>query len=130
VLNEVGQVAFVADLTGPGVTSDNNTALYAGLPGQLVEVVREGNVIDVDPGIGVSNRTVNSVDFLLTSGAENGRGIAFNDNGLLVYRLGFTDGSRGIFTSQIVPEPSIILLTGLSLMGLGFLARRKSYERH
>ena len=58
VLNGYGQVAFRADLTGTGVTTANDTALFAGLPGSMMKVVREGDLIDVDPGIGVDSRIV------------------------------------------------------------------------
>jgi hypothetical protein len=120
VLNDAGQVAFVANLTGTGITSANDTALFAGSPGDLMQVVREGDVIDVDPGPGIDDRTVaaNGISFLTGSGGEDGQGLSFNDSGLLVYQLTFTDGSTGIFTSSIaVPEPA-----SLGLLALGSLA--------
>ncbi len=57
-LNSSGQVAFISTLSGTGVTTANDRAIFAGMPGDLVQVVREGDIIDVDPGPGVINRTV------------------------------------------------------------------------
>ncbi len=41
-LNDAGEVAFTARLTGPGVSFSNNEALYTGRPGSLTPVLREG----------------------------------------------------------------------------------------
>ena len=85
VLNGAGQVAFVATLTGDGVTTANDGGLYAGSVGGLVKVVREGDQVDVDPGAGVDLRTIGSsgVNFTTGSGGEDGRGVSFTDTGFL-----------------------------------------------
>jgi hypothetical protein len=130
VLNGKGQVAFPAVLSGTGVTSANDFALFAGAPGSVVQVVREGDVIDVDPGVGVVNRTVanDGIGFTtlanIGSGGQDGRGWSFNDNGLLVYELTFTDGSSGVFTS-VVPEPTAPALLAAAAM----LPRRRRRGR-
>jgi hypothetical protein len=110
VINGPGQLAFLANLSGPGVDATNDMGLYAGMPGSLAKIVREGDLIDVDPGAGVDNRTIKSIGLPGGAGGQDGHGPYLNDAGLLVYQLSFTDGSSGIFTSSIaVPEPSAVL---------------------
>jgi hypothetical protein len=41
-LNAVGQVAFVGELAGSGVTNANNNGLWSGAPGNLMILAREG----------------------------------------------------------------------------------------
>ncbi len=122
-LNGLGQVAFAASLTGPGVNGTNDRGVYAGLPGALVKVIREGDLIDVDPGVGVDLRTVSAFGLRgagngFPSGGEDGRGIDFTDNGLVSYTLAFTNGTSGDFYSSLIaiPEPSSIVL--MSMLGL------------
>ncbi|CAN5187007.1 hypothetical protein BH11PLA2_BH11PLA2_50410 [soil metagenome] len=117
--NASGQVAFTATLNGTGVTTANDNGLYVGTAGSLVNIVREGDIIDVDPSSGVDNRTISAISFTTGSGGQDGLGMSLNDSGQVVYRLTFTDGSSGIFTSQVtpVPEPSLVLgVAGLSLL--------------
>lgn len=125
VQNGAGQVAFVANLSGTGVVSGTNSvALFAGLPGALSEIVRQGDVIDVDPTAGTDLRTVSgSISLIINAGGQDGRGLSFNNNGLIAYRLAFTDGSTGVFTS-LVPEPTS--LCGLALAGVTMLRRRRA----
>lgn len=131
-LNGLGQVAFFATLTGPGITTSNNQGIYAGLPGSLVKVIQLGDQIDVDPGPGTDLRTVSAIGFRgngngFPSGGQDGRGIELTDNGLICYTLAFTDGSSGVFFSSLnpVPEPtSIALLVVLTLGYLTWLCRR------
>jgi hypothetical protein len=108
-LNASGQVAFTSSLTGTGVNFSNNFGLYAGSPGNVVQIVRTGDTVDIDPTAGVNNQIVTGISFytstgLITvgSGGEDGRAVSFNDSGVLVYRLTFGSES-GIFTSYIAP---------------------------
>ena len=117
VINGLGQVAFTTEFNG-------SDALYAGVPGNVQLIVRAGDVIDVDPGPGVDNRTVDRLSFSTASGSSYGWGTDFNDAGLLVYRLRFTDNTSGIFTSTFeVPEPSSAML--LAVAGAALLKRRR-----
>jgi hypothetical protein len=108
-LNTSGQVAFISNLTGTGVNFSNNFGLYAGSPGNVVKIVRTGDLVDIDPGPAVDNRLVSAITFLSSggsvtdSGGQDGRFSAFNDSGFLISRLDFTSGGRGIFTSSIAP---------------------------
>jgi hypothetical protein len=108
-LNASGQVAFTSILTGAGVNFSNNVALYAGTPGNIVQIVRTGDLVDVNPGPAVDNRVVSAITFLSSSGSvtdsggQDGRVSSFNDSGILVYRLDFTSSGRGIFMSSIAP---------------------------
>ncbi len=131
VLNGAGQIAFVGNLRGAGVDSSNIDGIWAtDRDGFLKLIVRQGDLFDVneDPLID-ELRTLKSVNFvslsIVGSGNEDGRASGFNDLGQLVFRAEFTDGSSGIFVSNIVaiPEPSSVLL--LSLAVPLFLRRRR-----
>ena len=72
VINAAGKVLFQYGLTGPGVTTANDIGLWAGTPGNLAKVVREG---DPAPGLGAGA----TFSAILSSGrAINGAGqVAF-----------------------------------------------------
>lgn len=103
-LNAAGQVAFDAFLAGPGLTEAQRKGLYATDPkGTLVKVAQPGDVVDVH-GDGSDLRTVLTAAFNkdgLT--LEHYNGPTLNDQGRLVFRLVFTDGSSGVFTSDLGP---------------------------
>jgi hypothetical protein len=124
-INGPGQLAFLASLSGPGVDTTNDMGLYAGMPGHLSKIVREGEMIDVDPSAGVDNRTITSIGFLGGSGGQDGHGPYLNDAGLLVYQLSFTDGSSGIFTSQIVAVPEPAALLQLAVIALALFSGKR-----
>ena len=130
VLNASGQVAFEAPLTGPGVSDFNDKGIYAtDIDGKLVEVIRERQQIDVnmDPLID-DFRTVRGVSLCNEFGSgEDGRRSGFNDLGQLAFLVSFTDGSEGVFLSNIVavPEPtSLVLLVLAGIPSLGLCRRR------
>jgi hypothetical protein len=100
-LNTAGQVAFRAKLTGSGVDTTNDFGIWAsGFDGTLQLIVREGALLEVVPG---ESRTV-SVLRVPSS---------FNDVGQLGFHATFTDGTSGVFVSNLVasvPEPASGLL--------------------
>lgn len=128
-INNPGLIAFAATLTGPGVTGANDRALFAteSIGGPLVTIIREGDLYDVF-GDESDMRTIayfefsrHADSFSPSHGATNGHG-AFNDNGTLVFLLGFTDGTQGIFTATI-PAPNAATL--LACVGLAAARRRR-----
>ncbi|MDZ4656850.1 MAG: hypothetical protein SH868_04645 [Bythopirellula sp.] len=112
IVNPLGSVAFVSQLTGMGVNSGNISGLWAqDQAGNLRLVVRSGDLFEVAPG---DLRTISSISVLIGSGGSDGLPRSFNADYKLAFRLGFTDGSQGIFTAMLtVPEPSAMLLAAL-----------------
>ena len=54
-LNQYGQVAFQTSLRGAGVTTANDTAIFAGTPGALKLVMREGDAAPGTVGATIDN---------------------------------------------------------------------------
>lgn len=125
--NDTGQIAFSTELFG----GDVNTPAGRGQPPEFVnnhgiwgldrqgilrKVVRAGDWIDVDLGPTQDLRRVDRVSFYgqLGIGATGFNG--FNNSGQLAFGATFTDGSSGIFISNVltVPEPSALLLMFLA----------------
>ncbi|QEG34568.1 DUF7453 family protein [Bythopirellula goksoeyrii] len=130
MLNAAGQTAFENILAGPGVNSTNDFGLYAtDRNGQLVEIVREGNVIDVNDDPLVNDlRTISSFSVATNTGNEDGRPSGFNDVGQLAFSAQFTDGTSGIFVSNrvaVLPEPGDFDLDG-DVDGRDFLAWQRN----
>jgi hypothetical protein len=130
ILNNSGHVAFMAFLEGSGVNPSNDFALFAGTPGGVVQIVREGQTIDVDPTAGVDSRIIanNGISIIESSGGQDGLGRSFADDGTIVYRLRFTDGTNGVFTSQFTPIPEPVAL-GVATVLLGGLTRVQRRRR-
>ncbi len=127
VLNGGGQVAFEGLLIGPGVDRNNNEGIWAQDPfGELTLIAREGDHLDVDDGPGTDLRTIDSLNFRKEHGGEFGRRSGFNDLGQLAFWASFTDGTSGIFVSNLVavPEPSslaLLVLAGVAMLRCGGL---------
>ena len=93
-INDKGEIAFLGSLVGTGVDSSNLTALFAEYGGALQLIVRQGDLFDVDDDPDtVTFRTISSID--LPVGVS---GRAYTDREL-VFLLGFSDGTSGIFTA-------------------------------
>ncbi len=124
VLNDAGQTAFVASLTGSSVNDTNDLGIWATDRNSVLQLIaREGELLEVAPG---DFRTVYSFDFIGGTGNSDGRASGFNNRGQLAFHARFTDGSRGIFVSNLVavPEPSSLLSFVLALFG-GFVRRTR-----
>jgi len=133
VLNGAGQTAFFGFLTGTGVDGSNDFGFWAEDPlGALTLIAREGDQLDVDDGPGIDLRTISSLVGFQPgneSGNEDGRRSNFNDLGQLAFVATFTDGSSGVFVSdlaaQAIPEPSSIALMLSAVLGFSCVARRR-----
>lgn len=119
-LNDVGQLAFFADLIGTGVDSTNDTGIWAtDTNGVLSLIVREGDSLNVnnDPLIN-DLRIVSSLSAVST---------AFNDRGQLAFSATFTDGSSGVFIANtagratFVPEPTTVSMLMIISLGLALV---------
>jgi len=102
-LNENGQLAFFASLSGVG--SSGIFGLDAS--GELQLVVATGDTIDVSDTPGSTDlRTIRLLGFARgNSNANNG----FNDLGQVAFRATFTDGTTGVFVSdRLVPPPFVL----------------------
>jgi hypothetical protein len=117
--NRNGQLAFLA-LAGQVGFGLSETGIWAtDQNGLLRLIVRTGQQIDVDDGAGVDLRTISDLSFdtpdLGGTGNGDGLGSAFNEWGQLVFGARFTDGSRGVFVSNLVraPEPQSLLLAAV-----------------
>ena len=126
--NGAGQTAILARFTGTG-TEAGGTGIWAQDPsGELRLIIRTGAEMDVDEGPGTDFRTVKKLSFGLTrSGPPFYRPNIFNDRGQLAFSASFTDGTSGIFVSNLVaiPEPTgaMLLFTTLAVCGV---RRRRS----
>jgi hypothetical protein len=121
-MNGAGQIAFLSNITGPGVSAGlgNGSVLWATeLDGTLDPVVRSGTLFT--DGLG-NNHTIASINLALNTGNEDGRASSFNDAGFLAFNLAFTDGTSGDFVTQ-VPEPSAA--AGMFVLSLLLIGRRK-----
>ena len=116
--NGLGQVAFMSNLTGPGVSVGlgNGSALWAtDLDGTLVMVARSGT--SFTDGLG-NTHIISSIGIAPNVG-DDGHVSSFNDNGDLAVNLSFSDGTQGTFVTHI-PAPG-----SLGLLGLAAVARRR-----
>ena len=118
-LNNQGDIAFGALLTGTGVTNANNSGIFLESDGMLSLLVREGDIIDLGDG---DLATIISLSF-----GNNG----FNDLGQIVFSANTSNGSGlflaspdGIVVSP-VPLPAALPLMASGLLGLVAIARRR-----
>jgi hypothetical protein len=125
-----GHAAFYAPLTGPGVTTANDTGIWAQTPAGLRLVVRKGDQIDLDPGPGVDLATVANLS-LLDNGPSGGFGTSagyasVGGDGQVAWAATFTDGRSGVFVSVVpVTEPAGVLLAAAAAGGAAALVRRR-----
>jgi hypothetical protein len=124
VFNAAGQIAFQSSLRGSGVNSENDLGLWAtDLEGTLHLILRTGDLLEVAPS---DFRTISGFEFHGDTGNEDGRVSGFNDLGQLAFFAYFTDGSSGIFVSNLVavPEPIGLVVFGAYLLSFARMRRK------
>lgn len=98
VINDRGDLAFVATLRGEGVAPANAQMLcFAGAEHGVVPIVRSGAEVSVGEG---DSRTVREIMFG-TGRVQGGHG-QFNAQGTLLYQLALTDRTTALVKSTIV----------------------------
>lgn len=98
-LNDRGQLAMHVTLAGPGVTAASDQAVLAFDPERgLLAVAREGQTLDVAPGVA---RTLATLGFVGGSGGGDGRSSGLSDLGRVVFSATFTDGGAGVLAAQL-----------------------------
>lgn len=113
--NDLGQTAFVGLINDVEVELPNQVGIWTtNRQGELQLVVRTGDELEVAPG---DRRTIQSLTFSSRSNSRS-RIDAFNNRGQLAFNATFTDGSQGIFISNLVaiPEPSTSVLVAIFLV--------------
>ncbi len=124
-LNDAGDVAFLAEITGTGVTVENDRGIFATEGGVLDLILREGDLLDIGGG---DLRTITSLSFTPRS---------FNNSGDIAFRASFSGGAigpagQGIFVyeagsvSAAVPLPPALGLMLFGVAALGFVGRRRA----
>lgn len=117
-LNAAGQVAIYSELVGTGVDLSNNAGIWAeDRTGVLRLIARTGDALEVRPG---DFRIVQQLRVLQGIGEESGGHMSsFNERGQLAFQASFTDGTSGIFVSNLVavPEPTTIVMLILGVLG-------------
>ncbi len=111
VINRDGQVAFFATLTGPDARGEKDYGLFAtGHSGDLRLIARHGDQFEVAPG------DVRTIDALSHAGVFGTHIVTFNEQSDLSMLVRFTDGSEGIFTARVLPEPAAAWLCFIALV--------------
>ena len=101
--NSLGQTAFKARLTGPGITTSNDEGLWVvNQNGEIITIAREGDLFDINDDPQVQNlKVIKSINIRSGSGGEDGLENSFNDIGQIGFHLIFDDDSEGIFIGSI-----------------------------
>jgi hypothetical protein len=127
-LNAAGQSAFSAIVDGVGVDATNNLGIWAtDRAGNTRLILRKGDLLNVsDDPLTSDMRTVSGLSFIDDKANADLFGTGFNDHGRLAFLAYFTDGTKGIFVSNLVaiPEPSSMLYAALAaLFACGYKQR-------
>ncbi|HEV8608254.1 MAG TPA: choice-of-anchor tandem repeat NxxGxxAF-containing protein [Tepidisphaeraceae bacterium] len=118
VINKDGQVAFFGYLTGENSRGPNDYGIFAtGHNGDLRLIARFGDDFEVAPG------DIRTIQALSHAGVFGTHILTFNAESNLVFLAKFTDGSEGIFTATVLPEPATFAL----LVPLTLLLRRRRF---
>jgi hypothetical protein len=124
-LNSAGQIALAADLTGPGVTLNNEAAIFAGSPSSLSLIAREGiQVPGASAGVQFASfgfPALNDIGQGAFSAVLRGTGVATaNDNALFAF-----DPTLG--TVLIAREGDLFNVNGelRTIQSVGFLENER-----
>jgi hypothetical protein len=133
LLSKKGRIAFQGELIGAGIDSLNDRGIWAeDVRGNFQLIVREGDLLDLDPGTGEDLRKVAEVTLLnfLDSRGEDDQPYAFNNRGEIAFRVAFSDLTQAIVVSNllVVLEPSTSTLVGLGLALVGTMKLRTRRE--
>jgi hypothetical protein len=132
-LNQRGQLALLAMLSGPDVYSTNDLGIWAeDADGKLQLIVREGDFIDMSGGAGTDVRQIIDLagGLFMPSNhrfrAERDQPYAFNDRGQVAFHVVFHDFSQAILISNalVIPEPLTATLVWLGAAWLVSISRR------
>ena len=131
-VNARGQVAFRSYVTGPGVNNEFLSGIWAEDTGGVLRlIVRRGQLLDVstDPNAPIF-KTVADVFFAGRTGNEDSRRSGFNDLGQVAFLAKFTDGSQGVFVSDLVavPEPASVLILAVCTAVTSAARRRRRWQ--
>jgi hypothetical protein len=116
VINKDGQVAFFGYLDGENGRGENDYGIFAtGHDGELRLIARYGDEFAIAEG------DVRTIAALSHAGVFGTHIVSFNSSSDLSMLIKFTDGSEGIFTATVLPEPAgagLILLAWTALVSV------------
>lgn len=121
VLNARDNLLFVAQMTGPSIDQSNDLAIFAEVRGEVIMVLREGDLVEVGPGdirtIAGFSDSVGNLGIAGGSGNADGRRSAFNNRDQVAVGLQFLGGTSGVFVIEdlelslaqrdLLPMPSL-----------------------
>lgn len=128
-LNDVGEVAFIADsaVVGffPGVVQSIRRSLWIRSElGVIERIVSEGDQLPITINGETTLGTIRSIaSRSLSSDSANGR--FFNDAGQVAFFVRFENGASGIYIYTPVPEPASAVLAASFLLAMGLNRRRQ-----
>jgi hypothetical protein len=112
--NALGQMVFLANLAGSGITTANDLSLWGYDPQEGLQLVaQEGRPFLVGPGDEriVSGRQgalsyFEGVQFMSGGSGQDGRATGLSDNGTLTFLLNFSDNTSALFSASLRPVGS------------------------
>jgi hypothetical protein len=112
--NALGQTAFLASITSGEIFARDHGIWATDVNGTLRLIAQTGHMLEVAPS---DFREINQLAFVGSSGNDDGHRTGFNNLGQLVFVASFTDGSSGVFVSNLVaiPEPAAVTLAFMAL---------------
>ncbi|MBI5764332.1 MAG: thrombospondin type 3 repeat-containing protein [Planctomycetes bacterium] len=99
-INNAGQVAFGAELSGLAPFQPSGSSVWATSPtGVLTPVTAKGQSLAISPGV---FRVINTCEYVAPTGcaAQNGLTYQLNNNGQMCVTVGFTDGTNAIYVAS------------------------------